>query len=81
MEVDHEFLWMPERKKYLKEFVSNLFQKLNDPSVLEQGSFCIPLDFNNSFSFKFQASKEKPQDVRDFDVAIFKDVQSATGLK
>jgi hypothetical protein len=35
MEVDHEFLWLPERKKYLKEFVSTLYARLNDPLVLE----------------------------------------------
>ena len=45
MEVDHEFLWLPERKKYLKDFVNNIFLKLNDPEVLEHGSFCIPLDY------------------------------------
>jgi hypothetical protein len=44
MEVDHEMLWLPERKKYLRDFVQLLFDKINDPLSLEQGSFCIPLD-------------------------------------
>jgi hypothetical protein len=35
MEVDHEMLWIPERKRYLKDFVQILFDKLNDPTTLE----------------------------------------------
>ncbi len=71
MEVDHEFLWIPERKKYLKNFVETLFNKLNDPIVVDAGSFTLPLDLTNSFTFKFQTKKEKPQEVRNFDVPIF----------
>jgi len=51
MEVDHEFLWIPERKKYLGDFVNSLFNKLNDPEILKNGSFCLPLDYINAFTF------------------------------
>jgi len=47
--------------------------------VLEEGSFCIPFDQQNSFSFKFQTSREKPPEVRDFDVPIFLSPSTATG--
>jgi hypothetical protein len=73
MEVDHEMLWLPDRKKYLRDFVQILFEKINDPLTLEQGSFCIPLDYQNSFMFQFQTKNEKPPKVRDFDVPIFLD--------
>jgi hypothetical protein len=71
MEVDHEMLWIPKRKKYLKDFVQILFEKVNDPNTVQQGSFCIPLDYQNSFTFQFQPKNEKPPEVRDFDVPIF----------
>jgi hypothetical protein len=38
---------------------------------LEQGSFSIPFDHTNSFTFHFKPKKEKPADVRNHDVPIF----------
>ena len=76
MEVDHEFLWISEKKKYLKSFVENLFNKLNDPLSLIDGNFCIPLDHYNSFTFQFSPKKEKQQDVRNYDVPIFLNSES-----
>lgn len=35
MEVDHELIWIPERKKFLKNFVATIYERLNDPLVLE----------------------------------------------
>lgn len=35
MEVDHELIWIPERKKFLKNFVSTIYERLNEPLVLE----------------------------------------------
>jgi Nitrogen permease regulator 2 len=50
---------------------------LNDPLVLEQGSFCIPLDYQNSFSFQFQPKREKPKEIKNFEVPIFLSDQAA----
>jgi hypothetical protein len=81
MEVDHEMLWIHKRKKYLKDFVQILFNKVNDPATVEQGSFCIPLDFQNSFTFQFQPKNEKPLEVRDHDVPIFIDSNTEKGYQ
>ena len=81
MEVDHEMLWIPKRKKYLNDFVQILFDKVNDPLTLQQGSFCIPLDFQNSFTFQFQPKNEKPPEVRDFDVPIFLNSETEIGYQ
>lgn len=81
MEVDHELLWIPERKKFLKDFVQAIFDRLNDPSVLEKGSFSVPFDYTNSFSFQFRPKKERPPEVKNHDVPIFLSVESMKGYQ
>ena len=71
LEVEHEFLWIADRKAYLKDFVRNLFSKITDEKCLEEGSFCIPLDYVNAFTFKFQPKHKKPMKIRSYDVPIF----------
>lgn len=39
--------------------------------MVEAGSFSLPLDCVNSFTFQFQPKREKPLAVRDFDVPLF----------
>ena len=71
LEVDSEFLSIADRKKYLKDFVGKLLSKLNDPEAIDNGSFCIPLDYHNAFTFQFSTKHVKPAPVRNFDVPIF----------
>jgi len=51
--------------------VQNLYEKLTTPQSLDELSFSIPFDNQNSMMFKYQTKLEKPQNVRSFDVPIF----------
>lgn len=53
MEVDHDMLWDTQKKKYLRDFVLNIYEYLNSPEVILRGSFCIPFDTINAFTFHF----------------------------
>ena len=44
LEVDHEFLSLIERKRYLEDFIKVLYHKINDTATIENHSFSIPLD-------------------------------------
>lgn len=51
LEVEHEFLWVPERKKYLAEIVKVLYDKMTAEESLEHVSFCVPFDYQNCIMF------------------------------
>lgn len=51
MEVDHDMLWDQQKKRYMKDFVANVYERLNSGEVVERGSFCIPFDHLNAFNF------------------------------
>jgi hypothetical protein len=51
MEVDHDMLWDQQKKRYLKDFVGNVYERLNAVEVVGRGSFCIPFDHLNAFNF------------------------------
>ena len=53
LEVDHEFLWANEKKKFLAEIVRSVFERLTSQQSIKDVSFCIPLDFQSAYSFKF----------------------------
>eukprot|EP00347_Sterkiella_histriomuscorum_P010984 403374190 len=71
LEVDHEFLWLGERKKSLQNLVMKLYDKLVSVQSIHDISFCLPFDYQNSFMFQFQCKHDDPQQVRTFDVPIF----------
>jgi hypothetical protein len=51
MEVDHDMLWDQQKKRYMKDFVANVYERLNAGEVVGRGSFCIPFDHLNAFNF------------------------------
>jgi hypothetical protein len=71
LEVDHEFLWIPERKRYLNDIVRILYDKLTCEDSLEDISFCVPFDYQNALMFRFQTKFDKQQEIRSYDVPIF----------
>ena len=76
LEVDHEFLWANEKKKFLAEIVRSVFERLTSQQSIKDVSFCIPLDFQSAYSFKFQTKHDNPPEVRSFDVPVFLDEEA-----
>ncbi len=78
MEVDHDMLWDQQKKRYMNDFVSNIYEKLKEKEVIERGSFCIPFDHLNAFTFHFSPKHIKPHEVKAWDVPIFLTEQTET---
>lgn len=75
LEVEHEFLWDLERKRTVEDICRNLYQKLVSSETLEQISFTLPFDYQNTFMFHFQMSLNKTIDIESYQVPIFQSPQ------